>query len=764
MKYLNRKFRKDFLQLWPQFISVLVMAALSVAIYCGMSSVWSGMNQSYSEYKEKTNLADAYIAGMRIEEADIERIKELDYISDAEASMLLKYDVDIDKIESDIYVTSFNKNTKSVLNPLVVKGKGLNPDDDGIWIDADYAKAHDLKIGDRILIKYNGIEKRVKILGTVLHAENAYFVTSYSETVPDHTAHGYAYMNEKYIKKIMGAISYNQVRLDLSDNSVSKVKMQEDIMGIMGESFSSFAMMKDKTSVVQVENEIKQIKKMALLFSVVFVLLSILSIYTTMSRLIGNQMVEIGTLKSLGFYDRQIYLHYGMYGFLVALLGSILGMILGLNLVANMVLDIKKATLTLPVWKKVVGADSLLLLFLMIFICTFAAIVTTKKAIRNNPSLTIRGIMESKSDISKKQKRRKLPYDVIWTMRSMKMHPGRTAMSIIAVIGSTVLMVAGLGVWDSLNNSYEQVYKEEFRYEYVGQLAPVSYAEISETFDSYNVQFSRVESVDFEYNGKEMEGVLSILNSGDMIRLADDVSGDEINLEEEEAVIAAQLANKLSVGVGGTIEYKTLDSPKAQKVVISAVADAKMPQGIFLHKDKVNDFIPNTIYIGDINAYNKAQDEKRVGNIMSIKEQKDNMHEMMDSVHSITYILILASFVLSAVILYNLGVLSCLERYREYATMKVIGFLNREIKALILKESIFNLLIGLAVGIPLSLRFLELYIGVVSMKSMEWEPQITTGHFITVIGAVIAFSMLVNLIVLAKIRKIDMVESLKSVE
>ena len=59
MKYLNRKFRKDFLQLWPQFISVLVMAALSVAIYCGMSSVWSGMNQSYSEYKEKINLADA---------------------------------------------------------------------------------------------------------------------------------------------------------------------------------------------------------------------------------------------------------------------------------------------------------------------------------------------------------------------------------------------------------------------------------------------------------------------------------------------------------------------------------------------------------------------------------------------------------------------------------------------------------------------------------------------------------------------------------
>lgn len=96
--------------------------------------------------------------------------------------------------------------------------------------------------------------------------------------------------------------------------------------------------------------------------------------------------------------------------------------------------------------------------------------------------------------------------------------------------------------------------------------------------------------------------------------------------------------------------------------------------------------------------------------------------------------------------------------------MKVIGFYNREINVLIIKESIFHLLIGLAVGIPLSGQFLKLYIGVVSMDSMEWTPTITRGHFLLVVGSVICFSMLIDLIVFRKVKRVDMVESLKTVE
>ena len=235
-------------------------------------------------------------------------------------------------------------------------------------------------------------------------------------------------------------------------------------------------------------------------------------------------------------------------------------------------------------------------------------------------------------------------------------------------------------------------------------------------------------------------------------------------MENEEAVISSQMARKLSVSVGDRIAYKTAETSETHSIAVTAIADAKMPQGIFVNKDNLERFEPNTIYIGDEATYRHAGAEKRISNIMSVDKQRNNMKEMMDSVHAIMYILILAAFILSAVILYNLGILSCIERYREYATMKVIGFYNREINALIIKESIFHLLIGLAVGIPLSGQFLKLYIGVVSMDSMEWTPTITRGHFWLVVGSVICFSMLIDLIVFRKVKRVDMVESLKTVE
>ena len=125
-----------------------------------------------------------------------------------------------------------------------------------------------------------------------------------------------------------------------------------------------------------------------MLFSFVFILLSVLSIYTTMSRLISKQIVQIGTFKVLGFYDRQIYLHYGLYGFSVAVLGSALGLLAGYSVVADLVMKIKRSTLTLPTWDKVVGGDSILLILLIILVCTMAAVITTRRVVKNNPSTT----------------------------------------------------------------------------------------------------------------------------------------------------------------------------------------------------------------------------------------------------------------------------------------------------------------------------------------------------------------------------------------
>ena len=106
MKYLNKKFIRDIMQQWKQFVSVLIMALISVSIYCGMSSVWTGMDESYTDYKEKTNLADAYINGVNISDEDISNIKKLPYVNQAEGSMFVKFNTKIDNEDSELYINS----------------------------------------------------------------------------------------------------------------------------------------------------------------------------------------------------------------------------------------------------------------------------------------------------------------------------------------------------------------------------------------------------------------------------------------------------------------------------------------------------------------------------------------------------------------------------------------------------------------------------------------------------------------------------------
>lgn len=762
MKYLNKKFLKDIASLWPQFLSVFIMAMLSIAIFSGMTSVSTGMKETYEDYANETNLADIFVTGNNITREQTLEVNNLSYVNNAKASMVFSVDVTNEDTTSDIYLNTFLNETLEVMNPLLRSGIALSDETNGIWLDEDYANAHNLKANDTILINYLGNTTEVKVVGTVLDAENIYFITSYSETLPDHEAHGYGYISQSYALEIVTSLSFNQLRIDLN-TEVSKETAKDDLKNILGNSFYSLNFQDDKASINQVNEEIDQIKRMAMLFSAVFILLSILAMYTTMTRLVSKQIVQIGTLKSLGYANYQLYIHYGLYGFIVTFLGSIAGMVSGLFTVAPLILGVKKATLTLPEWERIIGLDSIFLTIGMILICTLAAILTTRKVVRNSPAETVRGELKKKKTTKKTYKRSKLSYSWLWTIRSLISNPVRFIMGVIAVAGSLVLMVAGIGVKDSLVNSIDKVFEEEYRYEFVGDIRFASSDMIYEAISKDLIQLGNIETASFTYKNDTKDGVVSILEQGDKILLYNEKDNSLINLLDEEAVISNQLANQLGIEVGDELTYIKSTSSLEYKVKITAISSAKMPQGIFIASTKIQDYTPNIIYL-ESEGYDSASSIPYISNIVSIDKQKQNMDEMIDSVQSIMLILILASFILSVVILYNLGVLSCLERYREYATMKVIGFYEKELRGLVFKESILTLLLGILIGIPASMKFLELYVQVVSMDSMEWTPYISPIHFAIILVCVVAFVILVNLIVCRKIKKVNMVEALKSNE
>ena len=148
----------------------------------------------------------------------------------------------------------------------------------------------------------------------------------------------------------------------------------------------------------------------------------------------------------------------------------------------------------------------------------------------------------------------------------------------------------------------------------------------------------------------------------------------------------------------------------------------------------------------------------------TIENQFASMKIMTKSVMTIIYLMIVASVLLGCIIIYNLGMLNYIERFRDYATMKVLGFYQREIRNIIIRDSMITTIIGWIIGIPCGYKFLSFYIGIVQFKTFEWVPTLTKAGFIIASIVVIFCSLIVNIVVAHKVTKISMVEALKSVE
>ena len=773
MRYLNKKFRRDFAASLPQFFSVFMMVAVSVTIYSGMSAVWTGMARSYAAYAEQTNLADAYAAGEAFPEDSIEEVRRLPFVSKAAGSLLVRAEGGAADEKNAFYVNTFDDATLEVMSPLVRSGEPLGQDasergDGGIWIDEDYANAHGISTGDLVTLDFGVAARTLEVKGTVLDPEYLYFITSHVDTVPDHVGNCYAYMTEGCAEDIYGAVPYNQLRLRFVDGTARtnlvRDELREDLEGIFGDTLRSVQLREDKATIDQVNSEMEQIQKMAALFSLVFLLLSLLSMHTTMSRLVGNQVVQIGTLRSLGYGRGSIYLHYGMFGTLVALLGSAFGLVLGLIVVAPLVMAIKQSTLTLPSWDRIIGPDTAVLIAVILAVCTVSAITTARRIVRHAPAQTIRGHVEEERASLRKHARSKMSYGTLWMRRSVAAHPVRFAMAVISVAGSLMLMVAGIGVWDSLNSSYDEVFDHEYSYRYAGNLAGISSKAVAEDLGDEPYQLSQVASATLACGEAEMDGVLTVLDEGEQLHLFSAHDGSEVDLSSVSAAMSRKAAEDLGVTVGDTVSYRLDDASENTDVTIGAIVDARVPQGVFISADRVDDFIPNTIYLGSEEARKTAGSLGYVRDVVSVEHQRSNVDEMMGSVRSIMYILMLASFVLSAVVLYNLGILSYIERVREYAAMRVLGFLDREIDGIVLRETLLNVVSGLALGVPLSLAFLRVYVRTVSMEGVEWVPYIEPGHYVLALACVMAFSFFISWLVCRRIRRIDMVEAFKTME
>lgn len=544
--------------------------------------------------------------------------------------------------------------------------------------------------------------------------------------------------------------------------------------------YSSFA--QDKES----------IKNIGRVFPVVFFLVAVLISLTSMTRMVEEQRTQIGTLKALGYNKIQIASKYVIYSSLACIIGGILGMNVGFLLIPSLIWRMYEVVYQIPEFKisfnwEYGGAG-------LIIICACiigATIYSSIKELKQEPATLMR---PKAPKIGKRVLLERI--NIIWkrlsfsqkvTIRNIFRYKKRFMMTIIGIFGCTSLIVAGFGLKDSIGsimpNQYGKIFKydmqinlkdgldESQKQEYISKLEQRQ--EIENTIETHMTTVNAI-------NGENEEDVQIIIPKEqneleEMISLISIYDEEKIELQKGQICITDKLAQLLGVKQGDTITLKNEDEEK--QIVISDVTENYIYHYAYMTKDTYEELYGEEYKTNAIltknTEINEEQEEKLATEIMRQNEvasisRNSNVEEVMnttmESLNYVVVVLIVSAGLLAFAVLYNLSNVNISERIRELATIKVLGFYDKEVYSYVTRETILLTVIGILLGL-IGGYFLNYFIiGTCEIDMLRFSKIIHPISYLYAILITIAFTIIVNIFTYFALRKIDMIESLKSIE
>ena len=458
--------------------------------------------------------------------------------------------------------------------------------------------------------------------------------------------------------------------------------------------------------------------------------------------------------------------HYVSYGFWLVLAGSVLGLILGPMTLPQLFYPSMSATYKLPSWNPAWSMNFIYVAALMVIMSILVSYYSVKSISDEKPADTIRPKVPKISTTGFVEKLSiwdKLSFNVRWNWRDAKRNKFRALMTIIGVIGCTALLVCAFGMYDGMNDLKEWEFNQINHYD--SKLVIDDEATLSEIDDvAGEVDGDKImeSAIELESGSVKKSGSLLVLNHTDLVTPTD-YDWNKIKIEDDEVSISQKMADMLDVDVGDTVKWHIMGSDKWVKTKIDKIHADPTSQGLIISSDKLDDLDLNYTPTSIVTAEHVDKNYSAIKSTSSMKDMTSSWDELTEAMWLLIYILIFFASLLAIVVLYNLGLLSFTEIEREIATLKVLGFKTSALRKLLLTQNLWFTAVGFILGLPVGYFILKI-MWESSGDSFYILPSISPTNFILSAVITFALSILVNLMFSRKIKKLDMVESLKSGE
>lgn len=550
---------------------------------------------------------------------------------------------------------------------------------------------------------------------------------------------------------------------------------------------------KSHYSYVQYEGNANSIDALSKIFPVFFFSVAALVCLTTMTRMVDEQRINIGTLKALGYTTRNIAKKYIMYALSASLLGSIIGLAVGLTVFPIVVFKSYGIMYTLPEIKLLFDIPLALgVTFTAISITTIAAYLACYKELKETPSVLMR------PKAPKNGKRillERMPF--IWnkvgfigkvTIRNIFRYKKRFLMTVLGISGCTALILSGLGIQDSIQMIVDGQYKSIFKYNMTvtidNNASPSELGKIEKYVDDEklidNYLLMNNENGKIVKNNKEEELTIAVPKDSDkmkkVIGLRDRKTQNNIDLTKTGIVLSEKVSRDLDVKIGDNIEVVNSKDKKA-KVKVDAITENYVGHYAYMSKECYKElFKRDSRYnriIGTLkdesvkaedNISKNLTDIEKVSGVGFSTGVKENFEKTIKSLNYVVLIMTLSAGALAFVVLYNLTNVNISERIREIATIKVLGFYDNEVSAYIYRENIILTVVGTIVGLGIGKLLHQFIMVTVEIDNMMFGRIIDASSYIIAAVLTIILGFIVNFAMYYKLKNIQMVESLKSVD
>jgi putative ABC transport system permease protein len=529
-------------------------------------------------------------------------------------------------------------------------------------------------------------------------------------------------------------------------------------------------------------------------FPLIFFLVASLVSLTTMTRLVEERRIEIGTLKSLGYGNLKIMSKYVIYALAPTLTGGLIGGYVGMKLYPSLIIDAYKMFYVTPKAQTPLDYGYWALGIIIAVACTVgASLFSCSNELRETPS----ELMRPKAP--KTGRRTFLEYlSVIWnfftfiqkvTIRNIVRYKKRFWMTVVGIAGCTALLMTGFGIRDSISEIMGIQYTDIYRYDMATTFADsVKQNDVKKVRDDiakspYAKSNMRVRSKMLDAGVEGIKTIPATLivpedtqNMGDFISLRDRVTKAGVPVEKNSVVVTEKMAKLLKLDIGDSFFIKDGDDMRAE-VACGGITEHYLQHYIYMDKDLYSELFKETPEYNSIFTIlkNPGSDEKielarevlekkSVNSVWFTSTMIESFTSVVDGLNFVVFVLIFSAGALALVVLLNLTSINISERIRELATIEVLGFYDSETSAYVYRENAVLTAFGAIAGIGLGLA-LHLYIILTAeTEVMMFGRQIKPISYVYSVLLTVLFSVLVNMLTARRLRKINMVEALKSIE